>query len=42
MTPASVGECLHIGVSYRTSAFRREDIDRVTECFTNCARRLAA
>ena len=22
MTPASVGDCLHIGVSYRTSAFR--------------------
>jgi hypothetical protein len=42
MTPASVGDCLHVGVSYRTSAFRREDIDRVTECFTNCARRLAA
>jgi hypothetical protein len=42
MTPASVGECLHIGVSYRTSAFKREDIDRITECLTSCARRLAA
>lgn len=42
MTPASVGECLHIGVSWRTSAFHREDIDRITECLTSCARRLAA
>jgi len=41
MTPASVGDCLHIGVSYRTSAFRADDIDRITQALTACARRLA-
>ena len=40
--PASVGECLHIGVSYRTSAFTRDDIDRINERWIACARRLAA
>ena len=41
MTPASVGDCLHIGVSYRTSAFRADDIERITQALTACARRLA-
>ena len=41
VAPASVGECLHIGVSYRTSAFQREDIDRITSRLITCARRLA-
>jgi NRPS condensation-like uncharacterized protein len=41
MTPASVGDCLHIGVSYRTSAFRPEDIDRINAALIACARRLA-
>jgi hypothetical protein len=42
MTPASVGECLHIGVSYRTSAFRREDVERINSALLACAKRLAA
>jgi len=41
VAPASVGDCLHIGVSYRTSAFEREDIDRINERLLRCARRLA-
>jgi hypothetical protein len=42
VAPASVGDCLHIGVTYRTSAFTRDDIDRVNERLLRCARRLAA
>lgn len=41
LAPASVGDCLHIGVTYRTSAFRREDIERITGRIMTCARRLA-
>jgi hypothetical protein len=37
-----VGDGLHIGVTFRTSAFAREDIDRINERFMTCARRLAA
>ena len=42
VAPASVGDGLHIGVTYRTSAFTREDIDRISERLMTCARRLAA
>jgi len=42
VAPASVGDGLHIGVTYRTSAFTREDIERINERFMTCARRLAA
>lgn len=42
LAPASVGDCLHIGVSWRTSAFTREDVDRITAAMQVCARRLAA
>jgi hypothetical protein len=42
VAPASVGEGLTIGVTYRTSAFRREDIERINERLMTCARRLAA
>jgi len=41
IAPASVGDRLHIGVTYRTDAFRREDIDRINERLLTCARRLA-
>ena len=41
VAPASVGDCLHIGVTYRTGAFARNDIDRINERFMSCARRLA-
>ena len=40
MWPASVGDCLHIGVSYRTAAFRREDVDRISAALIACARTL--
>ncbi len=40
MAPASVGECLHIGVSYRTAAFRRDDIARIIATFLTTARSL--
>ena len=40
IAPASVGDCLHIGVSYRTAAFRREDIDRIVATFVATARSL--
>ncbi|MFO1304919.1 MAG: hypothetical protein U1F54_14385 [Burkholderiales bacterium] len=42
VAPASVGEGLSVGVSYRTSAFTREDIERINERVMSCARRLAA
>ena len=42
VAPASVGEGLHVGVTYRTSAFTREDIERINERFMTCARRLMA
>jgi len=42
LAPASVGECLHIGVSWRTSAFTRQDVDRITSAMEACARKLAA
>ncbi len=42
VAPASVGEGLSVGVSYRTSAFTREDIERINERLMSCARRLAA
>mgnify|MGYP003593400266 CR=1 FL=1 len=41
IAPASVGDSLHIGVSYRTAAFRREDIDRIVAAFVATARSLA-
>jgi len=42
VAPASVGEGLHVGVTYRTSAFTRADIERINERVMTCARRLAA
>ncbi len=42
LAPASVGDCLHVGVSWRTSAFTRADIDRITASMQSCARKLAA
>lgn len=41
IAPASVGDCLHIGVSYRVSAFRPEDVARIMERLVSCARSLA-
>jgi len=41
MAPAAVGDCLHIGVSYRTSAFRHEDVARIAAALIDCARTLA-
>ncbi|MFO1323903.1 MAG: hypothetical protein U1F15_07540 [Burkholderiales bacterium] len=41
LAPASVGECLHVGVSYRTAAFRPDDIGRITGAIMECARSLA-
>ncbi len=40
IAPASVGDCLHVGVSYRTSAFRPEDIDRIVASLLACAAKL--
>ncbi|MCC7326232.1 MAG: hypothetical protein IT521_05450 [Burkholderiales bacterium] len=40
MAPASVGDCLHIGVSYRTSAFSRDDMARIGAALVQCAHKL--
>lgn len=40
LTPASVGGRMRIGVSYRTAAFRAEDIARISTAFIQCARTL--
>jgi hypothetical protein len=40
MMPASVGDCLHIGVSYRTAAFAKEDVARISAKLLECARNL--
>ena len=40
MMPASVGDCLHIGVSYRTAAFDKEDVARISAKLIACARNL--
>jgi len=40
MMPASVGDCLHIGVSYRTAAFNKEDVARISAKLIECARNL--
>lgn len=40
MMPASVGDCLHIGVSYRTAAFDKEDIARISAKLIACAHNL--
>ena len=42
LAPASVGDCLHIGVSWRTSAFTRADVDRITASMLAGARALPA
>jgi hypothetical protein len=42
VAPASVGDGLSVGVTYRTSAFTRADIERINERLMTCARRLAA
>jgi hypothetical protein len=41
MMPASVGDCLHIGVTYRTAAFGKEDIARISDKLVACARNLS-
>jgi hypothetical protein len=41
MAPASVGDCLHIGLTYRTAAFTRADIARIAAALLECARDLA-
>ena len=41
IAPASVGDCLHVGVSYRTSAFRPEDVARIIAALVACARNLS-
>jgi hypothetical protein len=40
MMPASVGDCLHIGVTYRTAAFAKEDVARISAKLIECARNL--
>jgi len=40
IAPASVGDRLHVGVSYRTSAFRPEDVARIVAAVVACARNL--
>lgn len=40
MMPASVGDCLHIGVTYRTAAFSKEDVARISAKLIECARNL--
>ncbi len=40
LAPAGVGDGLVVGVSYRTSAFRREDIARIVATFVASARSL--
>lgn len=40
LTPASVGGRMRIGVSYRTAAFRLQDIARIGAAFVHCARAL--
>lgn len=41
MMPASVGDCLHIGVTYRTAAFNKEDVARISAKLIQCARDLS-
>lgn len=41
MAPASVGACLHIGLTYRSAAFSRDDIARISAALLGCARDLA-
>jgi hypothetical protein len=41
IAPASVGDCLRVGVSYRTSAFRPEDVARIIGAVVACARNLS-
>lgn len=40
VTPAAVGEALRIGISYRTAAFRRVDVDRIGAALVACAESL--
>ncbi len=40
VTPAAVGDCLQIGISYRTAAFRREDVARLGAALVACAETL--
>jgi hypothetical protein len=40
IAPASVGDRLHVGVSYRTSAFRPDDVARIVTAVVACARSL--
>ncbi len=40
VAPASVGDCLHIGLSYRTAAFSREDMARVSAALLAAAKEL--
>jgi hypothetical protein len=40
VAPASCGDAMIIGLTYRTSAFRREDVLRIGEALQRCARSL--
>ena len=40
MMPASVGDCLHIGVTYRTAAFDKVAVARISAKLIECARNL--
>ena len=40
VTPAAVGECLQIGISYRTAAFQRDDVARIGAALVACAESL--
>lgn len=42
LAPASVGDGMHIGVSWRPSAFTRAEIDRITAAMQSCARKLGS
>ncbi len=40
VAPASAGQCMRVGLTYRTAAFRREDIARMGAALVACARGL--
>ena len=40
VTPSAVGDCLQIGISYRTAAFQRDDVSRIGAALVACAETL--
>lgn len=40
VTPAAVGDCLQIGISYRTAAFQRDEVSRIGAALVACAESL--